>query len=169
MTEQNDTDGAQWEAVQEATELMLEGGLHEALYKLRDVLRADPHNAYAHYYTGTALFELGQFEACATACRAAIKLAPDYLAARVALSHALRILENYRVAISEANRALAQSPGDTDALYALGLAQVAAGDSTGAIASLEAVLESRPELEVSLEAQAMLQRLKASGPTNDAD
>jgi len=169
MTDNDPNDGAQWDAVEEATEMMLEGAHHDALLKLRDVLRADPRNPYAYYYTATAMYELGQFDACAEAYRAALRLQPRYLAARVGLSHALRILDEPRAAIGEARQALQQSPTDADALYALGLAQAAVGDRRQAIATLEAFLDAGPEFEVAAEGRAMLEKLKADEPDNDAN
>jgi tetratricopeptide (TPR) repeat protein len=153
-------DAAQWDAVEDASELVLEGRHREALAMLRDVIRRDPGNPYAYHYAGTALYEIGQFEAAADAFRAAVRVEPRYLAARVGLSHALRIGGDARGAHAEARRALGQAPGDADALYALGLAQAAAGQREEAIGSLEAFLEAGPELEVSLEARAMLERLR---------
>lgn len=152
-------DAAQWDAVEEATELMLEGEYHEALVKLRDVIRDDPRNPYAFHYTGAALFELGQFDAAAAAYRAAVRIAPRYAGARVGLSHCLRIMEETRSAMYEAREALKIAPGDGDALYALGLAQAAAGDKSGAVRSLEAFLQTNPEFEVAQEAKAMIEKL----------
>lgn len=167
MADEERDDAAQWDAVEEATELMLEGSYHEALVKLRDVIRTDASNPYAYHFTGVALFELGQFEAAGAAYRAAVKLAPRYTGARVGLSHALRILEETRGAIAEARKALEIAPGDGDALYALGLAQAAAGDKRGAVRSIEAFLDSRPEFEAAQEARAMLEKLGAGEAVDD--
>jgi len=159
-SEQEDRDdAAQWDAVEEATELMLEGEYHDALVKLRDVIRDDPRNPYAFHYTGAALFELGQFEAAAAAYRAAARIAPRYTGARVGLSHCLRIMEETRAAMYEAREALKITPGDGDALWALGLAQAAAGDKSGAVRSIEAFLATNPEFEVAQEAKAMIEKL----------
>jgi tetratricopeptide (TPR) repeat protein len=160
-------DAAHWDAVEEAVELLLEGNHHAALSALRDAIKRDPRNPYAYYYTGTALFEVGRFDECIAAYRAALKLAPNYLAARTGLAQALRIEGNYREAIAEARRALDQSPGDSDALFALGLAQASAGQPKAAIRSLEAFLESGPEFEIAVEAQAMLRRLRDELAGND--
>lgn len=152
-------DSEQWEAVDPATELMLEGEFHEALVLLRDAIKKDPRNPYAYYYTGTALFELGRFDACIDAYRAALKVAPLYHAARVGLSHSLRIAGEAVEAIQQARKVLDHRPNDSDALFALGLAQASNGDRKGAISTLETFLESGPELEIAIEARAMLDRL----------
>ncbi len=160
-------DAAHWEAVEEPVELLLERSHHEALYALRNVLKSDPRNPYAYYYTGTALFEVGRFDECIHAYRAAIKLAPQYVAARVGLAQALRIAGEYHEAIKEARRALDIAPNDGDALFALGLAQASVGNRNGAIAALEAFLDTKPEVEVLMEASAMLDKLRSVG--NDSD
>lgn len=159
MDEPDQQDAARWEAVEEATEMMLEGDYHEALVRLRDIIKSDPHNEYAFFFTGQALFEIGQFEAAAAAYRAAARLSPRYVGARVGLSHALRIIDEHRAAMAEARKALELAPGDGDALYALGLAQAALGDTVGARRSIEAFLRTGPEFEVASEARAVLDKL----------
>jgi tetratricopeptide (TPR) repeat protein len=169
MEDREREDVEHWEAVEEATEMLIEGDYHEALIKLRDVIKTDPRNSYAYFYAGTALFEIGQFEAAATAYRAAVRLAPRYLAARVGLSHALRILEEHRAAMAEARKALEIAPGDGDALYALGLVQLAMGDKVGARRSIEALLHTGPDFVESTEARSLLQRLQPSESDRDND
>ena len=167
--ESDPQDPAHWEEVEDAVELLLEKNHHEALQLLRDVIKRNPRNPYAYYYTGTALFEVGRFDECALAYQAALKLSPRYLAARTGLAQALRIGGDYAGAIAEARRALDQAPSDSDALFALGLAQASSGDARGAIRTLEAFLESGPEFEISVEARALLSRLRGDQPDNDND
>ena len=159
-------DAARWEAVEEATELLLDGDPHEALYVLRNVVKADPKNPYAFYYIGTAMFEVGRFDAAIDAYEAAVKLAPRYQAARVGLSHALRIEGEFVAAERQARKSLEQVPGDGDALFALGLALASSGDRKGAIRAITGFLNTNPELEVSLEARAMLDKL---GPVEEEE
>jgi Flp pilus assembly protein TadD len=169
MDDSDRDDAAQWDVVEEASEMMLEGDYHEALTRLRDIIKSDPSNPYAFFYTGTALFEIGQFEAAAHAYRAAIKISPRYTGARVGLSHCLRIDDDPRAAVAEARRALEIAPGDGDALFALGLAQAALGDNVSARRSLEAFLNTGPEFEASTEARAILERMTAPASDNDND
>lgn len=51
-----DRDAAQWEAVEEAAEMMHEERFHEALRVLRTILQADPQNGYAFFFLGQALY-----------------------------------------------------------------------------------------------------------------
>lgn len=162
MTSVNDNqgrDGAHWEAVEEACELLLEERFEEGLRALRDVIKADPTNPYAYHHAGTAMYELRQLEPARDAYRAALRHAPDYLAARVALSHVLRELGDARGALQEAQEALARFPRDGDAMRAAGLAHAALGQRKAARRQLEGFLGKGPELEARLEVQQILEML----------
>jgi tetratricopeptide (TPR) repeat protein len=162
---EDDKDSAQWEAVEEAAELLAEEKYQDALYALRDVARADPTNAYAFHLMGTALYEVGQLEPAREAYRAAVRLAPAFLGARSALAGVLRALRDYRGALREGQEALRQAPADPDALYTMGLSYAALGARTEAARYLDAFLETKPELEAAMEVRQMLEMLKlASGP-----
>ena len=155
-----DTKGlAYWDAVEEATELLREERYHDALAALRDVLKADPQNPYGYHFAGVALYETGELEAARDAYAAALKLSPTYIGSRLALSHVLRELGDTRGAAREGMEALSQSPGDGDALYAVGLAYYARGEYLPARKYLEAFLAARPEFEVATEVQALLARM----------
>lgn len=149
-------DAADWDAIEEATELLHEERFYEALVFLRDVIKANPKNAYAFHFLGVALYETGELEAARDAYRASVARAPQYLGARVALSHVLRQLGDTREALREGMAALAQVPGDPDALHSIGLTYLARDDKAAARKYLEAFLASGPEVEVAEEVRAML-------------
>jgi tetratricopeptide (TPR) repeat protein len=149
-------EGARWDAVEEATELLHEERYQEAMLFLKRVLEADPRNPYAYHYLGVALYELGELEPARDAYRAAIRLSPDFLGARVHLSHVLRELGVAKGALKEGMDALARFPGDGDLLHAIGLAYHARGDTTAARKYLEAYLRTNPELEAGMEVRALL-------------
>jgi Flp pilus assembly protein TadD len=157
-TNRNDElhDRAWWDAVEEATELLHEERYHDAMIELHRALEADPRNAYAYYFLGIAFFEIGELEPARDAYVACLRLAPSHLGARVALCHVLRMLGDFRGALREGIAALSQSPGDPDALHAVGLAYHAAGDVVAARKYLEAFLEAGAEFEVALEVRALL-------------
>jgi cytochrome c-type biogenesis protein CcmH/NrfG len=159
-----DRDAAHWAAVEEATELLHEERFHEALKALRDVIKEDPENPYGYFFLGQGLYEVGELQAARDAYRAALKLSPQHLGARVALTHVLRKLGEARDAVAEGLVALEQAPTDGDALYALGLAYVARGDNVAARRHLEAFLRSNPELETRMEVEGLLQTLGGPGP-----
>lgn len=151
-----DRDAAHWDAVEGAVELLNEERFHEGLTALRDILLADATNPYAYFFLGQALYEVGEIESARNAYRACVKLAPKHLGARIALAHVLRKVGEHREAIKEAMIALEQAPTDADALYAVGMAYFARGDTAAARRYLQAFLHARPELESRLEVEALL-------------
>jgi tetratricopeptide (TPR) repeat protein len=153
---EDEADRAHWGAIEEATELLHEERFHEALVFLRDAIKADPKNPYAFFFLGVALFETGELEPARDAYRACLRLAPQHLGARVSLSHVLRQLGDLREAIKEAVAALAQAPGDADALYAAGIAYLSRGDQAAAKKYLTAFLDANPEFEIATEVRAIL-------------
>jgi Flp pilus assembly protein TadD len=162
-------DAKQWEAVEEATELLHEERFAEAMVELRRAIQNDPKNAYAYYFLGIAFFETGEVEAARDAYAACAKLAPRHLGARVALCHVLRATGDIRGAIREGMAALSLSPGDGDALHAVGLAYHARGDDAAARKYLEAYLATGPELEVALETRALLGGLPGGAEETEED
>ena len=149
-------DHAHWDAVEEAAELLHEERFHEALVLLKSVLEKDGTNPYAFYFLGVALYESGELEPARDAYRACLRAAPKHLGARVALTHVLRALGDFRAAVQEGSVALADAPGDPDVLYALGMAHLARGDDSAARRFLEAFLHAGPEFESSEEVKALL-------------
>ena len=152
-------DHAHWDAVEEATGLLEEGKWEEALRELKQVLVKDANNPYAYFLLGGAFHELKQTEASRDAYQAAIRVAPDHLGARVALSHVLRELSDPRGAEREAKEALRRFPGDGDAMHALGLAQAAAGNRKDARKNLQGFLDKNPEFEAAQEVRGILEML----------
>jgi tetratricopeptide (TPR) repeat protein len=158
-----------WAAVEEATELLHEERYKEALEALREVIRADPTNPYAFFFLGQALYEVGELQPSRDAYHAALRLAPQHLGARVALTHVLRKLGETRQAVAEGVVALEQAPTDGDVLYALGLAYLARGDDVAARRHLEAFLRSGPELETRIEVEGLLQAMSPGSPAGSSD
>jgi Flp pilus assembly protein TadD len=161
-------DRADWDAVEEATELLHEERYREAMVELRGALHKNPRNPYAFYFLGVAMFEVGELEPARDAYAACLKLAPRHMGARVALCHVLRLTGDVRGAIREGLAALSQSPGDPDTLHAVGLAYNARGDDAATRKYLEAFLATNPEFEVALETRALLASL-GDQPTTPAD
>ena len=157
-------DAAHWDAVEEPAELLHEERFREALVMLRDILHRDPKNPYAFYLTGIAFFEVGELEPSRDAYRACLRVSPQHLGARVALSHVLRSLGDSKEAVREAMEALSQAPGDGDALHAVGLAYLGRGETVAAQKYFEAFLETNPEYEVATEVRAILEELSSPLP-----
>jgi tetratricopeptide (TPR) repeat protein len=152
-------DAAYWEAVEEATELLQEDDLPRAMISLREVLKAQPANPYAYNFLGVAFFELKNLEAARDAYRAALRIAPGYLGARVALSNVLRLHGDTDGALREAREALRRFPKDAEAMHAAGLAHAAKGNRKDARRQLEGFLAAGPELEAQLEVRQILEML----------
>lgn len=150
---------AHWGEVEEASELLEEERYQDALLALRDVLRRSPQNPYAFFLLGQALWELGQIEPARDAYRAAVRISPDYLGARVALSHTLRRLGDLQGAINQAKEALRRFPKDGDAMFALGLAHAARGQRFLARQHLQGFLGTNPDVEAQLEVKQILEML----------
>lgn len=158
-TDKDVHDAAHWAEVEEAIELLEDERFEEGLTLLRDVIKRSPENPYAYFFVGQALWELKQIEPARDAYRAAVRISPDYLGARVALSHALRRLGDLQGAIGQAQEALRRFPGDADAQYALGLAHAARGQRFLARKHLQGFLDAGPELEAQLEVRQILEML----------
>jgi len=160
-----DDDKAYWDAVEEATELLHEERFREALALLRDIVKSTPQNPYAYYFMGIGLYEVGELEPARDAYRACLRVAPEHLGARIALSHVLRQLGDAKEAIKEGMAALTQKPGDAEALHAVGLAYLERGDDVAARKYLEAFLATGPELEVAVEVRAILAQVAKEKPS----
>lgn len=166
----DDADAEQWAAVEEATELIQEERYQDALYALRDVVKADPTNAYAYHFMGVALYEVGQMQPARDAFRVAVKLAPSYLGARTHLAQTLRKLGEHRAAIREGMEALRLAPADGDALHAVGMAHVGLGNRTEGRRYLEAFLDTKPEFEIATEVRQIIEMIRlAEGPMDIDD
>src|SRR5262245_40806969 len=149
-------DRKHWEAVEEAIELIREQRWPDALLALREVIKAEPANPYAYHHLGTALYETAQLEPARDAYKAAIRLAPDYLGARVSLSHVLRALGDAQGALAQAKEALRRFPKDGEEMYAAGLANAAKGNRKAARQELEGFLGQNPEREAANEVRQVL-------------
>ncbi len=160
-------DHTHWDAVEEATELLQEQRFHEALANLRDRIREDRYNPYAYYFTGVAMFELGEIEGARDAYRATLRLAPAHMGARIGLSHSLRLLGEIRESIAVAEAARRIAPKDPDVLHALGLARAAAGQPEDAEEHLSAFIDSHPEYEAAQETFDFLRELRAKTPSKE--
>lgn len=153
-------DAKHWEEVEGAVELIHDQQIVEAIYALRDVVKTSPRNPYAFHWLGVALFESSELEAARDAYRAALALAPQYIGARIHLSHVLRMLGDVRGALEQAELARRQTPDDPDVWHALGLAHAQRGDKEAARRWLELYLsKGSPEVEVQMEVRGILNRL----------
>jgi predicted Zn-dependent protease len=162
-------DAKNWEEVEDAVEALHDEQPIEAIVALRAVIKQNPRNPYAFHYLGVSLFETAELEAARDAYRAALALAPQYLGARIHLSHVLRMLRDVRGAVEQGEIAKRQAPNDPDVWHALGMAHAQRGDKEMARQLLEAYLRSNPEFEVGMEVRAILHQFGPAPEPSDED
>lgn len=150
----------QWDAVEEGVGLLEDRQFEAGLLELKKVVEADPNNAYAYNLIGKALWELGKIEPARDAFKASVLLSPNFLGARVALSHAQRRLGDASLAEREARIALTRFPDDGEAYHALGLALAAQGEREEARECLHRFLATKPEFEIATEVRGVLAMLE---------
>lgn len=156
---------AHWETAQEGAELLREGEREQAIAWLSELLTREPQNEYAHFFLGSAYYELEQYDRALKCYVAALSLVPSYVGAMVHAGHSLRMLGRYREAVRMAHQVLARAPHDPDALFLIGACSFAVGDDAKAKVHLEQFLHTNPELEVATEVQGMLQVIAARDPS----
>ncbi len=157
---QDERDARHWDAVSEASELLVERDFEAALVELKRVLDVDANNPYAYQLLGSTLWELRRLEPARDAFRAAVLLAPSFLGARTSLAQTLRRLGDLVGAEAEARTALRQAPEDGEAHLVVGMVHAARGERREAKHHLEAFLSSKPELEAQMEARSVLEMLE---------
>jgi len=156
----DEVDSTFWAEVEDAVELIHDQQIVEAILALRGVLKSSPKNPYAYHWLGVALFESSELEAARDAYRAALALSPQYLGARVHLSHVSRMLGDVRGALEQAELARRQAPDDPEVWHAMGLAYAQRGDREQATKWLELYLvKGSPEAEVQLEVRSILNKM----------
>ena len=112
----------QWKIRLAAALQELPTGLDEAIKLHRQVLKATPQTAAAHYNLGTALKRQHDFEGALAAYRHAAKLAPKDGEIRFSLANLLVELEHFEEAVIELSTMLALKPGFPAALEQLAYA-----------------------------------------------
>jgi tetratricopeptide (TPR) repeat protein len=156
---------AHWETAQEGAELLGEGEREQAIAFLSELLSREPDNEYAHFFLGSAYYELEQYDRALKCYVEALSLVPSYVGAMVHAGHSLRMLGRYREAVRMAHQVLARAAHDSDALFLIGACSFAVGEDAKAKDYLERFLHTNPELEVATEVQGMLQVIAARDPS----
>lgn len=149
-----------WESAEEGAELVSEGDYTAAIQNLSDVVTREPDNPYALFFLGAALFETGEPARALKAYLAALAQRPGYLGAMIGAGWSLHALGRYKEGVRLGRQLLLRSKDDPDGLYLLGLCHYALGESAAALAYLTRFLSTRPEIEVALEVEGLLQVLR---------
>jgi tetratricopeptide (TPR) repeat protein len=149
-----------WAAAEEGAELMSEGEYDAAIAELTRVVADDEENHYALFFLGSALLEVGEHARALKAFVSALQLEPEYPGALIGAGWALHSLGRYREGVRVGKQVLARKKDDPDALYLLGLCHYAMDDKAAALGYLQRFVDTRPEIEVAMEADAIIQILR---------
>ncbi len=118
----------------------------EAINILQDVLRNDPENVEAIYWTGLAYEGLGNFQETESYLRKAISLAPEYADALNALGYFFAEHgTNLDEAVDLIKKALKNSPEEAGYIDSLGWAYFKQGKLDKALRQLEMAIRLMPE------------------------
>jgi len=108
----------------------------------------EPRGSTAHYDLGIALVNLHDYSLAITEFESAIKLDPDFLAARANLVTVNLLSDDLAAARKSADELIARAPESARARYVRGLAALRAGDAAGAARDFGALLERDPAYSV---------------------
>lgn len=158
-----------WAAAEEGAELMSEGDYSAAISELSRVVAEDDENHYALFFLGSALLETGEAARALKAFVSALQLEPEYPGALIGAGWALHSLGRYREGLRVGKQVLARKKDDPDALYLMGLCHYALDDKAAALGYLQRFVDTRPEIEVAMEADAIIQILRGQAMRREAD
>jgi len=158
-----------WDAAEEGAELMGDGDHDAAIARLSEVVLRQPQNHYALFFLGSALVEAGEPARALKSFVSALALKPDYPGALIGAGWALHTLGRYQEGIRVGKQVFAKSKEDPDALYLCGLCHYALGDNAAALSYLTRFVNTRPEIEVAMEAEAVLQVLRGEAEPLEVD
>lgn len=153
------SDEERWDAAQEGAELLREGSLDAAIAELERLCIEEPDNPYAYFFLGSAHFQKEDWDKALKAYLTAIEKVPGYRGAMLGAAHTLRLMGRTQHALRMAKEAERQDDNDPDVQYLLGSLHFQRGEPAAAKQYLERFLQSRPEVEVALEVEGMLQVL----------
>lgn len=167
--EEEARDKAFWAEAEEGAELMSEGEHAAAIEVLSRVVLVSPKNHYALFFLGSALLDERQSARALKAFLGALALKPDYPGALIGAGWALHALGRYREGVRVGRQVLDKRKSDPDALYLCGLCHYAMGDAAAALSYLTRFVDTRPEIEVALEADAIIKILRGEAEVRAPD
>jgi tetratricopeptide (TPR) repeat protein len=108
----------------------------------------EPLGSTSHYDLGLAFFNLRDYPGATAEFEAAIKLDPDFLAARANLVTVYALRNELAAARKNADALVARSPQSARARYVAGLAALRSGDAAAAARNFGVLLERNPNYAV---------------------
>jgi tetratricopeptide (TPR) repeat protein len=122
---------------------------------LRDALRQEPDDPFAHGIHALVLVDLDRAEEALQSASTAIMLAPDLSLGHTARARALLSLERFKEAETSANEAIRLDPEDADTQVVLAAALLGRGRYAEALAAADKALSLEPESESALGLRAV--------------
>ncbi len=159
----DEADKERWGAVEEGIELLQVGEVDQALDELSRVARDHPDNEYAHFFLGNVYYERKDHARALKCYVRALELQPEYVGAMIGAGQSLRMLGDHARALRMGKQVLRKRKDDPDALFLIGAVLFQRGEYPEARGFLERFLETRPEIEVALEVEGMLQIARGEG------
>jgi TonB family protein len=126
---------------QRAIALYGERRFGEALDVLQVLLAKHKEDHVAWYYLGFVLIQQKKFKDASKAFETALKLKPDYAAARSGLGYSFLFRSKLSDAIGQARLALKMDPQLAEAYYVIGVARLRADDQDEALQNANAALK----------------------------
>lgn len=133
------------------------GDIQGAIKVLRGRVKASAEDADAWHYLGLASIKAGDLKGARAAFETALKLRPDFLAARTGLAYSLLLADLPGEASREAGHVLEQDKRSDEAHYIISTAALKQGDYVKSLREADAALELRPDFRaaVGLKEQAL--------------
>jgi predicted Zn-dependent protease len=122
---------------------------------LRDALRQEPDDPFAHGIHALVLVDLDRAEEALQSASTAIMLAPDLSLGHTARARALLSLERFKEGETSANEAIRLDPEDADTQVVLAAALLGRGRYAEALAAADKALSLEPESESALGLRAV--------------
>ena len=140
------------------------GRLDDAEQALREVLREEPDDPFAHGFHALVLVDLDRAEEALQSASTAIALAPELSLGHTARARALLSLERFKEAETSANEAIRLDPEDADTQVVLAAALLGRGRYAEALAAADKALSLEPESESALGLRALALAMSERGP-----
>lgn len=130
-----------------AFSLYKSGDTQGALNALRERVRVKADDADAWHYLGTILMKGGDFKSAIQSFQTAVKLRPDFIAARTGLSYSLLLSNKTEEAEREAEQVLKYKRQSDEAHYVISDVALKRGDYRRALEEADAALEIEPQFK----------------------
>jgi tetratricopeptide (TPR) repeat protein len=126
------------------------GDLQGALKVLRERVKISAGDSDAWHYLGLASIKAGDFKGAREAFGMAVKLRPDFLAARTGFAYSFLLAGLLKEALREAERILEQNRQSDEAHYIISAVSLKQGNYLKALKEADAALELQPNFQAAL-------------------